>query len=541
MTRSSSKMLIGALLGLLLASGQPLLAQDAQNGVEAQARGPIHEGYAAPVDGQPVPGRILDRQPPEPIEEVPAEQKPDGDNVQWIPGYWAWDDARSDFLWVSGFWRVPPPGRAWVPGSWRKSDAGFQWVAGVWTPTAQPDMQYLPQPPASIETGPTIPAPTADHVYVPGTWVYSGYRYAWRPGVWVMHRPGWVWIPSSYRWTPAGYVYVDGYWDYPLQGRGILFSPVYVDRRYCYRPGWSYSPTYVVYDQGLYGAMFVQTGSGSYYYGDYFEPRYAQFGYRSWISVSFSVGYRYDPLFSYYSVSYRNDPYWGPGLREVYVARYNGDLARPSVTVVNNTTVVNNVTIVNNPKYPNIGRSTNITNITNVNNNVVNINNYNTVVNKNTTNNNTTNVMKLQPIAAAQRQQFAAQTKELHATAAARVTTETHLATQGPMKIGQAPKVAKVTLPPSVVARAAATPLAAHQPPAAPVAPHAPAAANPPKIGGAAPTVGGTPPHVGPAPLPPLTTPPKVGGVPLPPVKPGVPMPPAHPSDKDKDKKKDKQ
>src|SRR5258708_23830977 len=117
------------------------------------------------------------------MEETPAEQKPEGDNVQWIAGYWAWDDARSDFLWVSGFWRVPPPGRAWVPGSWRKTDAGFQWVGGVWTPAAQPDMQYLPQPPASIEAGPTIPAPTADHVYVPGTWVYSGYRYAWRPGV----------------------------------------------------------------------------------------------------------------------------------------------------------------------------------------------------------------------------------------------------------------------------------------------------------------------------------------------------------------------
>src|SRR5258708_7052034 len=117
MTRIYSKLFTGALLGLSLAFGRPVLAQDAPDGVEAQARGPIHEGYASPVDGQPAPGRIVDRQPPEPIEEVPAEQKPEGDNVQWISGYWAWDDARSDFLWVSGFWRVPPPGRAWVPGS----------------------------------------------------------------------------------------------------------------------------------------------------------------------------------------------------------------------------------------------------------------------------------------------------------------------------------------------------------------------------------------------------------------------------------------
>src|SRR5262245_5420327 len=150
MTRISSKLLTGALLGLLLATGGLVDAQEPP-GVEAQARGPVHEGYAAPADAQAAPTRVIDRQPPEPIDEIPAEQKPDGDNVQWIPGYWAWDDARGDFLWVSGFWRVPPPGRTWVPGSWRKTEAGYQWVAGVWTPTAQPDMQYLPPPPASIE------------------------------------------------------------------------------------------------------------------------------------------------------------------------------------------------------------------------------------------------------------------------------------------------------------------------------------------------------------------------------------------------------
>ena len=51
--------------------------------------------------------------PPDPIPEEPPDQKPKGDNVQWIPGYWAWDDDRQDFLWVSGCWRVPPSGRNW--------------------------------------------------------------------------------------------------------------------------------------------------------------------------------------------------------------------------------------------------------------------------------------------------------------------------------------------------------------------------------------------------------------------------------------------
>jgi hypothetical protein len=579
MTRFASRLLSGMLLAVLLA-GSHARGQDAPpaDGVEPQARGPIHEAYAAPADGQAAPGRVIDRQPPEPIEEIPAEQKPAGDNVQWISGYWAWDDARSDFLWVSGFWRVPPPGRTWVPGSWRKVDGGFQWVSGIWTPTAQPDLQYLPPPPVSIETGPTVPAPSPDHIYVPGGWVYSGYRYAWRPGCWVVHRPGWVWIPATYRWSPAGYVYVDGYWDYPLAARGIIFAPVFVDRRYCYRPGWYYAPRYVVYEPALYGAMFVRPGVGCYFYGDYFEARYTTLGYRSWFSVSFSVGYRYDPLFSYYSVTYRSDPYWAPGIREVYVARYAGDLPRPPVTIVNNNTTIVNNTIVNNTvinnKYTNINKSTNLTNVTNVNNNVVHVNNYNQVVTNNTTNNTTTNVMKLQPVAAAQRQTFAQQSKDLQVAAKERVTHETHLSAQGPVKVGDAPKVAKLNLPAST-ATSAHNLSPAHQPPAPPVAPHQPShpTINPPKTGGNspqninAPKTGGAPmPPI--SPLPPLTGPPKSGGTPIPPISPmppvtgppktgGSPMPPlinpprpgpmppkppmgGSSGDKDKDKKKDK-
>ena len=95
---------------------------------EVLTRGPIHEAYAEPVSGQLQPTPIIPRKPPDPIEEVPAEQKPAGDNVLWIPGYWAWDDDRADFLWVSGFWRVPPPDRQWVPGYWTQVQDGWQWT-----------------------------------------------------------------------------------------------------------------------------------------------------------------------------------------------------------------------------------------------------------------------------------------------------------------------------------------------------------------------------------------------------------------------------
>src|SRR5262249_21405004 len=184
MSRTLPRFLAITMLGLALAV-PTVRAQEQPAGVEVQTRGPIHEAFAEPVNGQPAPNRVVEKEPPPLIEEQPPDQRPAGDNVQWIGGYWAWGDARNDFLWVSGFWRTPPPGRTWVPGSWRGANGGFQWVSGYWTPAQQIEQQYLPPPPASVESGPVVPAPSPDHVYVPGSWYYSGYRYVWRPGVWV--------------------------------------------------------------------------------------------------------------------------------------------------------------------------------------------------------------------------------------------------------------------------------------------------------------------------------------------------------------------
>src|SRR5690349_21007860 len=90
-------------------------------GVEVLARGPVHEAYAEPVGGQPQASPIVPKQPPEPIPEMPPDQKPEGDNVTWIPGYWAWEDGSQQFVWVSGFWRDVPPNQQWVPGHWQQA------------------------------------------------------------------------------------------------------------------------------------------------------------------------------------------------------------------------------------------------------------------------------------------------------------------------------------------------------------------------------------------------------------------------------------
>src|SRR5262245_24548409 len=146
------------LFAIIAATG-PAQDPPADSNVEVLTRGPIHEAYASAVDVQPQAGILVPKQPPDLIEELPPDQKPEGDNVQWMPGYWSWDDDRKDFIWVSGFWRVPPPDRVWVPGNWHQVNNQWQWTSGFWNVASQPEVQYSPPPPPPIESGPSTPAP----------------------------------------------------------------------------------------------------------------------------------------------------------------------------------------------------------------------------------------------------------------------------------------------------------------------------------------------------------------------------------------------
>src|SRR5262249_30721969 len=134
------------------AAGQ-LAAAPQPQGTQVLTQGPIHEAFAEPVVYDPKPGPVIPKQPPNPVEEVPPDQRSEGANVQWIPGYWAWDDGRNDFVWVSGLWRDVPPGRQWVPGYWTQVDGGYSWVPGAWVDTRDNQVEYLPAPPASLEAG----------------------------------------------------------------------------------------------------------------------------------------------------------------------------------------------------------------------------------------------------------------------------------------------------------------------------------------------------------------------------------------------------
>lgn len=327
----AATVIVSATTGAMDVFAAPPEQADAVEGVEVLTRGPVHEAFAEAVTFDPQPGVVVSKEPPDLIEELPPNQKPDGANVAWIPGYWAWDEDREDFLWVSGTWRALPPGREWVPGYWAKSDDGFQWISGYWADADQSEIQYLPEPPATVETGPSGSAPSADQIWVPGNWVWNQNRYVWQPGYWAPAQQNWLWVPSHYQYSPRGYVFVNGYYDYSLARRGILFAPVYFNSGVYSQQGFSYSPAIAI-SQAVFGnQLFVRSNYGHYYFGDYYGSGYANAGYYPWFSFN-SGGYGYDPFYAQQSWQNRQQSGWAKSLQADYQNRVDNEDARPPRT-----------------------------------------------------------------------------------------------------------------------------------------------------------------------------------------------------------------
>ncbi len=268
--------------------------------VDVLMRGPVHEAFAEVHQNDPAPSPLVERQPPEPIDEVPPEFKPDGRDVQWIAGYWAWDDGRNDFVWVSGGWRDVPKGRRWEPGYWHAVEGGFRRVSGYWAEVEPTQLGYLPNPPASIESGPSYAAPSADHYYVPGYWTFQSNTYRWRPGYWVPRVSDWVYIPARYYWTPHGCVFRSGYWDRLLSARGWLYAPICFDRSAYVFETYRYRPSYLIqFDYDFLVHLFVHPSRSYYCFGDWYGVQHLGRPYYPWVDYHHYRGH-YDPLLSYY-------------------------------------------------------------------------------------------------------------------------------------------------------------------------------------------------------------------------------------------------
>lgn len=179
----------------------------AQTGTASPARR-LHEAWREPVVSTDDAVRLTQAPPANPGE--PGARQPSAQAV-WIPGYWDYDASTSRFAWVSGTWRVPPPGRTWVQGTWARDDRGWYRVPGFWT--ADPTSPYRAEgPSAERPHEPRGPRPSSRHLWVAGHHAPQGETLVWKPGFWSKHQPGWTWIPATWLERPRGWVFQDGYW-----------------------------------------------------------------------------------------------------------------------------------------------------------------------------------------------------------------------------------------------------------------------------------------------------------------------------------------
>src|SRR5262249_53072909 len=150
------------------------------------------------------------------------------------------------------------------------------------------------------------------------------------------------WTPACYKWTPAGYVFVEGFWDRPLCDRGLLFAPVRFSRAVFTRPGFVYRPAFVVQPDFLPSALFVRPATHHYFFGDFFEARYRK-RFVPWVDYRVR-GALYDANYVYYRTAFARHPVWERNLRTLYTARFEGKVPRPPRTLVQQTKVIQQIT-----------------------------------------------------------------------------------------------------------------------------------------------------------------------------------------------------
>lgn len=309
--------------------------EELPSGAEVLTAGPVHEAFAKPVAMEAEEPILAPQQPPGNVQEVPPAERPAGAGIVWVPGYWAWDAQRNDFVWVSGCWRNAPPNTFWTPGHWLQAGNGWEWIAGFWKPiSAQPqqEVEYLPAPPAAFDVGAPGSPPQPDQVWVPGCWYWQQGHYVRRNGYWIAQQVGWVWVPTHFAWTPRGYIFVQGHWDHDMDNRGVLFCPTFFPREIRLRAGFVFSPGACV-DLGMLRMnLFVYPRYRHYFFGDYYDDSYARIGILPWFKCE-TVHTWYDPIFVYDRWHFqKTDPHWAANLERGFDRRHSNRDLRPART-----------------------------------------------------------------------------------------------------------------------------------------------------------------------------------------------------------------
>jgi hypothetical protein len=206
------------------------------------------------------------------------------------------------------------------------------------------------------------------------------------------------------------------------------------------------------------GALFVQPAAYHYFFGDYFQDRYTRAGFVPWIDYRVSR-FAYDPNFNYYRLGFAGYGTWERGLRQLYQARFQGDIPRPPRTLVQQQQLIQNIT-TNNITNTVVNKNINITNIQNVSAlapltqvNNTRVTNLASLANVRAAEGKAPfiakPVLKLQTVAREQRIQEQKAAAQLHSVAQQRHQMETRMLSEGPapVRVTDKPRQAKIELP----------------------------------------------------------------------------------------------
>jgi hypothetical protein len=139
-------------------------------------------------------------------------------------------------------------------------------------------------------------------------------------------------VPSHFAWTPRGYIFCQGHWDYDLDDRGVLFSPVFLPREVRVQAGFVFCPGVCV-DLGMLQLnLFVNPRYNHYCFGDYYDAAYQGAGIYPWYKCQ-TVHSWYDPLFVYDKWHFgKTDSGWAKRQAQEFKALQRNPGLRPAHT-----------------------------------------------------------------------------------------------------------------------------------------------------------------------------------------------------------------
>lgn len=114
---------------------------------------------------------------------------------------------------VQGFQRnvarqqPPAANQFWVAGHWTQARGAWNYVPDTWRGSM--DARVAP-PPQMQEQVPAAPSP--DHRWVPGNWMWNGSRHFWVAGHWEMHQGSASWEPGAWRLRGRTHAWVPSRW-----------------------------------------------------------------------------------------------------------------------------------------------------------------------------------------------------------------------------------------------------------------------------------------------------------------------------------------